>query len=288
MLFSWLFLLGSQLFAEPVEGWSEPTQITTTGGSGPSLIQDSIGKYWVAFSYSGDVYIFNSVDGITWSTPTNITNWGNCSLSSLIQDAGGICRLAFGAGSAEPYKIYVMSSSNGLTWSSPVQVSTIGTSFEPCIIQDSNGKYWLTYNTYWGIYITSSDDFANWSSSTRIVSGFMAGSSLIQDSAGKYWVAYYYHGGNWGVYVTSSYDGTSWASPTHVVSGQDDGYYDARNPELIQESAGTYWMTYSTVDQGSKHDIALISSSDGVSWSSPIIVAGGDSDDGYTSSIIQD
>lgn len=269
--------------------WSEPTQITTTGGaSAPSLIQDSSGKYWVAFSYSGDVHISSSLDGIVWSTPTDITNWGNCSWSSLIQDAGGIYRLAFGAGSAEPYKIYVMSSSDGLGWSSPVQVPTVGTSFEPCIIEDSNGKYWLTYNTYWGIYITSSDDFVNWDSSTEVVSGFMAGPSLIQDSAGKYWVAYYYHGGNWPVYITSSSNGTSWDSPIEIVSGQDDGYYNARNPELIQDSTGTYWMTYGTVDQGGKHDIALISSLDGVSWGSPVIVAGGDSDDGYTSSIIQD
>lgn len=267
--------------------WSGPTQITT-GGTAPSLIQYSSEKYWVAFSYGGDVYMANSPDGITWGTPTKITNWGNCSLSTLIQDAGGIYRLAFGAGSAEPYKIYVMSSFDGVNWSSPVQVPTAGTSFEPCIIQDSNGKYWLTYNTYWGIYITSSDDFVNWGSSTNIVSGFMAGSWLIQDSAGKYWVAYYYHGGNWPVYITSSSNGTSWDSPIEIVSGQDDGYYNARNPELIQDSTGTYWMTYDTVDQGGKHDIALISSLDGVSWGSPVIVAGGDSDDGYTSSIIQD
>jgi len=267
--------------------WSEPTQITT-GGTAPSLIQDSSEKYWVAFSYGGDVYMANSPDGITWGTPTKITNWGNCSLSTLIQDTGGIYRLAFGAGSAEPYKIYVMSSFDGVNWSSPVQVPTAGTSFEPCIIQDSNGKYWLTYNTYWGIYITSSDDFVNWGSSTNIVSGFMAGSWLIQDSAGKYWVAYYYHGGNWPVYITSSSNGTSWDSPIEIVSGQDDGYYNARNPELIQDSTGTYWMTYGTVDQGGKHDIALISSLDGVSWGSPVIVAGGDSDDGYTSNIIQD
>lgn len=243
--------------------WSEPTQITTTGGrSGPCLIQDSTGEYWVTFSHSGDIYIANSPEGITWGTPTKITNWGNCSWSSLIQDAGGVYRLAFGAGSAEPYKIYAMSSSDGLNWSSPVQVPTIGTSFEPCIIQDSNGKYWLTYNTYSGIYITNSDDFVNWSSSTTIVSGFMAGSWLIQNSTGEYWVAYYYHGGNWPVYITSSSNGITWDSPIEIVSGQDDGYYDARNPELIQDSTGTYWMTYGTVDQVGKHDVALISSSD--------------------------
>ncbi|UCE73841.1 MAG: hypothetical protein JSV56_12600 [Methanomassiliicoccales archaeon] len=162
------------------------------------------------------------------------------------------------------------------------------------MIQDSNGVYWLAWKSNWGgwdrIWVSSSNDGETWEDPAPVVTqyGEHTYPSMIQDSDGTYWIAwrnrnletYPYE---FDIQITSSSDGINWDdTPTNVTS---DDYYDSE-PSLIQDSAGTYriaWSSYRT----NYRDICLSYSNDpDNSWMTPTQITV-DSYEDYAPSLIE-
>lgn len=66
------------------------------------------------------------------------------------------------------------------------------------------------------------------------------------------------------VFITSSRDGTEWSEPRRAIPAGIDGSY----PNLMQDSNGTFWATFSGYEKG-RSSIFITSSRDGTEWSEP-------------------
>ena len=158
------------------------------------------------------------------------------------------------------------------SWS---QSEPISPGTNPSAIQDSNGTYWVAY-TYWvegpqetniDVYLRASSDGKNWSEPVRVTDHSKSDSdpSLIQDADGVYRILFTSsREGQDSIFITSSRDGTGWSEPRRAIPAGIDGSY----PNLMQDSNGTFWATFSWYENG-RSSIFITSSRDGTGWSEP-------------------
>ena len=193
-------------------GWS--IAVAVAGGpafdSYPSLVQDSGGRYWMAFisnrngNYS--VHLTSSSDGVTWSEPRRMTEGAMESFPIIIQDRRGVYWLAFTrlVGRPNKFDIFLMSSTDGTTWSEPRRLTSDPSNNNYIdFIQDSKGTYWIAFTSERSgnedIYITGSRDGANWSEPVQLSFNMIRRmgdfkcdyKSLMEDSEGV--LRIYYH-----------------------------------------------------------------------------------------------
>jgi len=143
-----------------------------------SLLQDSMGTLWVAWSattqYGGGpsaIYITQSSDnGATWAQPRMLFSGHQVGLPSLVETPSGIL-LFF-----RPYPnvAYSITGDFGATWSAPTVIASppYGENHSPSAMRDSSGRIWLAFNRYVGgqyqgpvdiYYKTSDDEGTTWS-----------------------------------------------------------------------------------------------------------------------------
>ena len=249
----------------------------------PCLFQDSDGKYWVAWHSDKDdddnkeIWISSSTDGVSWQTPAEIIDLPHgydAEKPCLAQDHSGTYWLVWERWTPDWWTdIMISSSQDGKNWGNPVQITTTITSDieenkMPSLCIDSNGKFWVAWASYRSgmdatIWVKSSVDGINWGSwetDIQVTTTDGLYPSIIQDNNREYMIAYHDPGD--GIWLVKSSDGITWGQPTKIVEGS---YY---MPSLLQDSAGTYWVTYNTIKLPSG-DVFISSSIDGVNWSSP-------------------
>jgi hypothetical protein len=151
---------------------------------------------------------------------------------------------------------------------------------QPCMIQDNSGGFITFFTSYsegtYNIRSSVSDDGVAWSRPTAITSETNPtqgnlGPSAIKDHNGVYWLSYYKESS--GIWIAGSSDGVNWNTFTQVT------YYDyqssswCRQPSLIQDKNGKYWLAYESSIHRS--DILVQGSSDGVNWDTQVQVTPG-------------
>jgi len=262
----------------PVYNWTVIGQITNYNGDdfGHSLTIDNGGTFWLVYtsdrSGNYDIWVKNSTDGITWSTPIQVTNnvsydgWG-----SFIQDSGGAYWMAWFSDRSGTAHIWMSHSSDGINWDEPYQVvSLMDENIYPSLIQDSGGTYWLAWmNLNWytwefHIYVSSSSDGLTWTAPTQVTSGISEDwePSLIQDDTGTYRLVWdSYTSGSWEIWSSYSNDGVNWNTPSQITSYGANCWY----PSLIQNASHGFDITFAS-DKSGDWEIWRISSEDGLNW----------------------
>jgi len=216
--------------------WTGPktaTPLDVYSMSRLSLIQDSKGRYWIAYldGQPKQVRVISSLDGDSWSAPTAVVSEPEqvayattIDYPSLIQDSSGRYLITYSWGYEETR---VTTSLNGITWSAPVSINVPGakvtgpTSF----LQDAQGRYWIIYHMRhrgaFYVFGSYSYDLSKWSQPFQLT--FLAGSqwpSGIQSADGTYWTAFVSANN---VYVSSSeiFWGYQWDT-TAELEGKHD------------------------------------------------------------------
>ena len=289
--------------------WLEGEGVATTNApeSQPSLIQDSKGVYWVAYtvgggtrrlgSFGSDIYITKSNDENSWSKPIAVASTPSDEwVPSLLQDHNGTYWIAYRDG----YEIRLTHSKNCSDWSKPIELAE---GHYPSLYQDSKGTYWIAYmdEEECCIALLHSSDGKSWSKPTRLdnTRPFSWNPSLIQSGDGVYLIAYASAmmeenetleqtemeeaeavGSLLGVFLTKTRDLKTWSTPILVVNGTDEFSF-------FQDRKGMLWIAFhSTLDDGNLN-IFVISSMDGEIWSAPVRVTDDPAND-IEPSIIQD
>ncbi|MEE8403551.1 MAG: hypothetical protein V3R93_07330, partial [Candidatus Hydrothermarchaeaceae archaeon] len=218
----------------------------------PSLIQDSSGTYWLAFSngsLDGDIVIQNSSDGINWNTLISaVVGTYDDYWPSLMRDSNGTFWIVFESSldrGGTNNDIYYVTSEDGVNWSTPVNIPTNATYFDyrPDIAQDSNGKYWLTwtcgYGSYSNLCISNSTDGSNWSTPNEIVIGSEWRPDLFH-SNGIYWLVWGKATPDDDLYFSTSNDGVDWSAKVKVTTNTSVD----RSPSVVADSNGTIWIAW--------------------------------------------
>ncbi|MEE9150969.1 MAG: Ig-like domain-containing protein [Thermoplasmata archaeon] len=272
------FYVGGEPPPPPAYNWTVIGQITNYNGDdfGHSLMIDNGGTFWLVYtserSGNYDIWVKNSTDGVTWSTPIQVTTnesydgWG-----SFIQDSGGTYWMAWFSDRSGTVQIWMSNSSDGINWDEPYQVvSLMDENVYPSLIQDSGGTYWLAWMNFdwdtWDIYlyVSSSSDGLTWTAPTRVTSATSDEwePSLIQDDTGIYRLVWdTYSAGSWEIWGSYSNDGVNWNTPIQITSNGGDNWY----PSLIQNASGGFDIAFSSYKTGD-WEIWRISSEDGLNW----------------------
>jgi hypothetical protein len=271
--------------------WSTPTNFLsgTDYDVWPSLMQDSAGKYWVAFystrfaAANNEIGVINSTDGINWNSPIRVsTDAGTDWSPSIIQNSSdGKYLIAYSSQRSGNYEIWIRNSSDGVGWSAaPIQVTNNASlDYYPSLLRDSAGKYWIAWSSTrtgnYDIWITNSSDTFNWANPIRVTTNISTDyvPSIIEDASKKYWIFWTSNrSGNWDVWYSTSVDGTSWLDPVQFTTNYSfDG-----SSSVVQDKNKTYWIVWRSnrSDTGNYYNIwishstvSMTSPNEGENWS---------------------
>lgn len=262
----------------------------------PFLMQDSDGVYWGVWcsdrSGNGDIWCSNSPDGTSWTEPIQLTldtfdDW----YPSLIQDSNGTYWGTWMSWRSGNYDVWYNNSTDGENWSKPVQLTKdISDDWAPSLFQDSSGTYWITWTSgrlgNKDIWYTTSKDGENWSKATQLTTDASEDDCawLMQDSKGTYWIVWHSNRQNrYDLFYANSTDGINWSTPKPLISNKSTDMY----PFLIQDSAGKYWIAWTSDRSDTRGDVWYATSNDGHIWSTPIQVTKSASRD-YTPRLMED
>jgi len=219
----------------------------------PSLIQDSEGRYWMAWTnynrtnYQHNIYLTYSCDGIYWDEqPTKITSdYDHDELPSLIQDSSGIFRVAFASDRSGNYDIWLTSSYDPRTsWSSPLQLTTdYSTDTSPSLIENADGGFNISWESRrtgrYEIWHSGSPDWSFWYHPEQVTENDNPNShkhspTLIQDQNETLWTIWsgqYSDSYNiWSSYKKTNYPpSVSIMNPTGEKSGDVTIIYSIRD-----------------------------------------------------------
>ncbi|UCG68095.1 MAG: hypothetical protein JSV09_09710 [Thermoplasmata archaeon] len=250
--------------------WGAPSQITTNYSweNHPSIMQDSDGIYWMAFTsdWAGDnhIWITNSNDGNDWEEPIQAITFRYDNIKPcLIQDSDGIYWIAWRHynRTTRDWDICIISSQDGLNWDdSPTYITYDEHDDDyPSLIQDSSGTYRVAWSSdrfgNYDIFLsTSNDPKSNWGSPAQLTTGtgYDGDPSLIENVDGGYnisWYSYLYGDGE--IWYIGSDDWNTWTSKEQVTENEypnDYKYY----PSLIQDSYETLWVAWTSYYQGNE------------------------------------
>jgi parallel beta-helix repeat protein len=237
--------------------WSSPIymeQGTSHEINSVDICQTSDGMFWSVISrISGgatyeDIYLMNSSDGITWSTPTPLVTtttydtWPRITVDLddrlWVLYSHSVTTNVFG-----DWDLYVLNSADGQTWSTPTQITD--ESYEERwgdILVGNDGFLHVTYQRYSGgifwLYETHSTDGTTWTEGVQVVDSSYApihGGSLAQAVNGTYFVVFTRHSSSQ-VYICTSSDGLLWSSPRLLISPT----YNVETPDIVTSATWDY------------------------------------------------
>lgn len=154
------------------------------------------------------------------------------------------------------------------TWSQPQLSLEAGS--HPSVIQDRDGTFRMALVRGADIFLTTSQDGSNWSSSVPVITGpsYDTEPRLFQDWDGTYWLVYASDkNGSFDLFLRESRDGLEWSEEVAVARGPTFDSY----PYITQDSGGRYWITFVSEREGN-YSVFITSSPDGAAWSEPIEV----------------
>jgi beta-xylosidase len=278
-----LFLL---LLVPPVAAeWYPPDPLFP--GTNPSLLIDTEGVYWIAYTYwvedpslnetSVDIYLRRSEDGISWSDPLRVTTHPKPDGDpSLIQDRNGTYWILFTSSRGGGDSLYLTASRDGANWSEPIFLLPPGIDGSyPHLFQDRDGVYWASFSLYdrerrvSEIALLASEDGARWTGPWRVTREEARATfpQMVQDREGRYWMVVSLHreGPENHLYLLTSEDGRHWSEPVRLTR------FPAKNnyPALMRDREGRLWLAFTSTISG-EEDLFLMGSPDGERWSSPV------------------
>jgi|GEM_PF-6019248 len=251
----------------------------------PSFVKGTDGAYWLFFSGGdcgvsdtgcaaprGVFYSVSMDEGVTWSSPVAVKATGTPSGYGDISavSAGGEIWVFASKGSETGAVTYSRSLNNGATWSAWVGVP--GVSGKKISAVHAADLMILVYQGGSGIYaVSSSNKGSSWSPYVAIDArggspdaavgsdGIMR---VVWDNDGK------------GIYLSYSekdkfVTGSVWKTLAGPVA-ETPGYVD-RDPSLLADGLGKYWLSYSSGD-GVTDAVRYAVSEDGFGWSAPKIL----------------
>jgi hypothetical protein len=240
----------------------------------PSMIIDSNGKFWMAYSSNRDfswvdVYVESSLDGRTWNLEARITeDTAYDVFPCLIQDSSGTYWLAWQSDVGGDYQIWMSSSDNGTIWDTPYQAFVQpDQNMQPSLIQDGSGTYWMAWvnlnaQNQYDVFVSSSSNALIWSAPQQVSTASLESTpSLILDSEGIFRMVWFSESTGYDeLWQGESVDGSTWTIDQITNDRRQYGY-----PCLIQNASGGYDITY-TSDRSGKRKIYHMSSLDGTNW----------------------
>lgn len=148
----------------------------------------------------------------------------------------------------------------------------------PSLMIDNNGIFWLAFASdrsgNGDIWVKSSSDGINWNNPVQVTINESGDAypCMIQDSGGTYrlaWASDRTGTLDMQIWMSKSSDGLNWDEPYQAASLPFLNFC----PSLIEDSGGTYWLTWSNFNLSTfELFIFISSSSDCISWSTPAIV----------------
>jgi len=217
-----------------------------------------------------------------WSLPEEICNGYYPSITQL----DGTIWLAYTTAQGANDVMVRSSSDGGLTWSSPKNISSAKTPWVAWVAQgttflSSNGELWLAWHAnrnpaggtaeIW--YTKSIDGGATWSEPRKPYEGDAPWNGYawprLVDMQNKIWLFFSHTESS--LYMTTSDRGSSWSEPFELAP-----YYSQKQAPSAEYINGKIWLVYTKWDAGPADDgmtpgqeIHLITSTDGITWSSP-------------------
>jgi hypothetical protein len=250
--------------------WDSPIEVTknNTWETYPSLMQDSKGVYWIAFTsrWGSDdqIWITNSSDGTSWREPNQAIKFRYDNIyPSMIEDSEGTYWIAWSHYNRSTYDwdICIISSQDGLDWDDSFTYVTYDADDDdfPSLIQDSSGTYRIAWssdrNGYDNIFVTKSNDpKSSWGSPVELTSEnrYEQDPSLIENVDGGFNITW--HSSLYGdseIYYMGSDNWNSWTSKEQVTQEE---YPKSRKffPSLIQDAQETLWIAWTSYASGNE------------------------------------
>jgi hypothetical protein len=242
--------------------WSSAHQVTSNSSYEiyPSMIQDSNGIFWLAFSsnWYGDytIWITNSTDGFSWITPHRILTHRYSNIEpSLLQASDGTYWIAWTHlnSTTHDYDIRVTASLDGINWDDNFGsvTSDYYYDFSPCLIQDSTGTFRLAWDSdRFGnndiLVSTSQNPQYSWTAPGRITtdSSWNYNPSLIENVDGGFNISWESdRSGDDEIWFAGSSDWTYWTLPEMVTESENPNS-NKNSPCLIQDAHETLWIAW--------------------------------------------
>ncbi|MDH6423187.1 sialidase family protein [Aurantimicrobium minutum] len=278
--------------------WTTPVNVATaTFIDEPVTAVNNSGLFVMAWVESDgttqEVKAATSSDGKSWSTPVataaTATNLQNLRLAV---NSTGIFALVYRVADMPNSRLYSMASTDGQTWSTPAMIgntsrdyalpklSASGPNFEVAWIGDV-GASGYTSNI---LYAATSTNGTTWSSPAAIsddTSGYVANQQVLAPLPGGGFVVAYHSDrpGYVAIVVRTTSDGVTWStgstawgtivSPSGAVGNA---------PSIAVSPQGRILVTY-LASAGAVSSAYATSSTDGTTWSTPVMIGDGIADD---------
>lgn len=239
--------------------------------TGPSLIQASDGKFWIAGaatidSADSEIRIRNSTDGVNWNSAVNVTNnTTSDSQPSIIQDSNGSLWIAWRTVESGPDgDVRVANSSDGYNWNASSWIfNDFSTDRFTSLLQDRNGTYWAAWehnvgNTSARIWLANStngvDRSAPFEATPLGVGGGCPCDPFIQKTSnGKFITTFTGADGDNNIFFSSSSNGVNWVAPTNITANTSG---DLHSTTAVDRN-GTIWVAWATNRYGANFDIVV-------------------------------
>lgn len=182
--------------------------------------------------------------------------------------------------------VQTSTSTDGVTWTSPVTISEAGNnSYRSEISVTPDGRFvalWrMLVNGDEIVYLSHSTDGVTWSTPTALSgSGYNSTNPTVaSDSSGRTIVAWDMDDGvNEQLEVVTTTDFNQWSTPTRIPLST--GAERDNLPEITASSENGFAMVFYSHTSDYTQRVAVISSADGITWTSPSFLTGQNSD-GY-------
>lgn len=291
------------------KSWSTPIPMTDYLSDGeashPNIMQDSAGKFWIAFSwfwYSWfdsdmgylayalyDMSLIGTVNSTaptsTWNdTEANVviqedTRFMYTSQPSLIQDKNNTYLMAvtcWNNGTDDIWNtngtgdIWASKSNDCTNWNATQVTNNSINDEQPSLMQDSNGTYWLTWTSCstdnYDVFLSNSVNGINWSTPIKMSTCSQNDTApRIIQSNDGKLVLYWVNQGKT-IYRASVDNGTTWSAPAIMF----EHALEIEDVTMVQANDGKFYMVFegynSTYDE---YNLFATNSSDLSNWEQP-------------------
>lgn len=287
----------------------------TTQSESPTVIKESDTSYKMWFSGSNDraytILYSTSSDGKVWSTPVLSVNKGTTTYNSahslfpcVIKESDTLYKMWFSGSDGTVYSNLYCTSSDGVNWSPPLLTMITGKYMTGCtgygrVIKD-NGIYklWFTAQPYGSssmvIMYSESSDFIDWTCPMLAIgvgtcsynTSYSAYPCVIKESDNLYKMWFTGANATERILYSTSNDGKTWSVPILSINVGTCSYNGSNTtaPYVIKESNTSYKMWFHGNTTDSVRRILYSTSTDGISWSVPVLVLNNDSSNPNTNS----
>lgn len=276
-----------------------------------SAIKDgNLYRMWIMGNDGTNWNTLNTVssDGINWSIPQLVSDpnmktysaktidGSNLTHVSILQESTSLYKMWFSTNdSSGVFRICYSTSKDLVNWSEPILVMDKGIyqymgtgAMNPEVIKESATSYKMWFNGYDGtnsrILLSTSVDGIHWNAPVLVMDkGTCAANSqhsytpnIIKESDTSYKMWFTGNDNtNYRILYSTSIDGKIWSVPVIAMNINTCSFNTvaSEEPTVIKESSNSYkmWFTGLTSLSGNNGKVLYSTSTDGVSWSAPVL-----------------